>query len=109
MATDTPVNEGSPAYLDVTFLGKDGVSPVIPASISYRIDDVSTGLPIRAETDFTPVDSSIEVTLTSTDNAMVTATKQFEEHEVTVTASYGEDEAEHRSYRYVVQNLRFLV
>lgn len=98
------VNEGSSAYLTVTFKDKAGLAQE-PTAASYRIDDVATGTEIRDDTDLTPADS-IEIALTPADNAIVSPRLPVERHVVTVTGTYGEDDAVRAQYVYEVVNLQ---
>ncbi len=97
------VNERSTAYLTVTFKDKAGAAQQ-PTAASYRIDDVATGTEIRADTSLTP-GTSVEITLTPADNAMVSATRPIEVHALTVTATYGDADAVRGVYLFEVANL----
>ena len=98
------VNERSTAYLTVTFKDKAGAAQQ-PTAASYRIDDVATGAQIRADTPLTP-GTSVEITLTPADNAVVSPRLEVEKHVVTVTGTYGEDDAVRAQYVYEVVNLQ---
>lgn len=98
------VNEGSTAYLTVAFADKTG-APAVPASVNYRIDDITNNRVIRAVTALSPA-ASIEITLTPADNAISGAAA--ETHRVTVTASYGASDALNSQYDYQVVNLQFV-
>lgn len=98
------VNEQSTAYLSVSFRDKAGALAT-PTAISYRIDDVATGQEIRDDTAVTPA-SSVEITLTPNDNAMVSAAREIEVHAVTVDATYGASDAVRARYLYEVANLQ---
>ena len=98
------VNERSTAYLTVTFKDKTGADQQ-PTTASYRIDDVATGAQIRDDTDLTP-GTSVEITLTTADNAVVSPRLEVEKHVVTVTGTYGEDDAVRAQYVYEVVNLQ---
>ena len=98
------VNERSTAYLTVTFKDKAGAAQQ-PTAASYRIDDVATGQEIRDDTAITPAASTVEITLTPADNAMVSATRPIEVHALTVTATYGDADAVRGVYLFEVANL----
>lgn len=98
------VNEASTAYLAVAFYDKAG-SLDTPASVSYRIDDVDSGDPVKGDTPIGAA-SSIEITLSPADNAMVDSTKRFEMRRVTVEATYGVSDKVQDEYLYKVKNLR---
>lgn len=98
------VNERSTAYLAVTFKDKAGAAQQ-PTTASYRIDDVATGAQIRGDTALTP-GTSVEITLTPADNAILSPRLAVEEHVVTVTGTYGENDAVRAQYVYAVLNLQ---
>jgi hypothetical protein len=102
------VTEGTTAYLTVTFYDKNGV-PSSPSSLSYRIDDVTGETPtvVRADTAIGAADS-VEITLTPADNAILAAANAEERRLVTVTATYGADDALQADYEYRVRNLRMV-
>ncbi len=98
------VNQGTTAYLTITFLDKAGVAQA-PSSASYRIDCLTSGLEIKDDTSLTPA-SSVEVTLSATDNAIKLEANASERRLVTVTATYGTADAAVGEYEYHVKNLR---
>jgi hypothetical protein len=100
------VNEKSTGYLTVVF--KDGAgAEAAPSSARYRIDDVETGTELRDWTNLpNPVASSVEVTLTSADNAITNTTGKDETHVVTVEGTYGPEDKVTGEYLYRLVNLR---
>ena len=98
------VNEKSTAYLTVTFRDKAGAAQA-PASAKYRIDDVTTGQPVRGDTDISSPGSTVELTLTVDDNALKNPIVAAEQRRVTVTAEYGSGDAVRSEYIYEVFNL----
>lgn len=100
------VNEGTTAYLTVTFKDKAGVNAA-PASATYRLDCLTTGTAIKPPTAL-PAGASVEVTLTKTDNRIVTAANVRERRRVTVVGTYGADDQVQQEYDYDVLNLRFV-
>ena len=98
------VNEKSTAYLTVTFRDKAGAAQA-PATATYRIDDVATGQPVRSDTDISAPDSTVELTLTVTDNTLKNPIAAAEQRRVTVTAEYGSGDAVRSEYIYEVINL----
>ena len=98
------VNEKSTAYLSVTFRNKAGAAQA-PATARFRIDDVATGQPVRSDTDISAPDSTVELTLTVTDNTLKNPIAAAEQRRVTVTAEYGGDDAVRSEYIYEVVNL----
>lgn len=100
------VNEGTTAYLTVTFKDKAGANAA-PASATYRIDCLTTGAAIKATTPLS-AGASVEITLTKTDNRIVTAANVREQRRVTVVGTYGADDQVQHEYDYDVLNLKFV-
>ncbi len=99
------VNEGSTAYLTVDFKDKDGALEA-PSSISYRIDCLTNGSQVKADTPVTPAESSVEIELTKTDNAIISQSNNSERRLVTVTGTYGVDDGIVQEYEYNVKNMK---
>lgn len=97
------VNEGSTAYLTVTFLDKAGAQAA-PTSISYRIDCLTNAQEVKDDTAVV-AGASVEITLTPADNAIIAAANSQERRLVTVTATYGASDAVKADYEYRVRNL----
>jgi hypothetical protein len=98
------VNEKSTAYLSVTFRDKAGAAQA-PATATYRIDDVTGGENVRAETEIPSPGSTVELTLSVADNTLKNGAAAAEQRRVTVTANYGADDAVRSEYIYEVVNL----
>ena len=98
------VNEESTAYLTVQFKDKDG-NLAAPSSASYRIDCLTNGQEVRGDTALTPA-SSIEITLTDTDYAIIDQTNSVERRLVTIMASYGAGDDINDEYEHDLKNLR---
>jgi len=99
------VNEASTAYLTVTCRDRDSVLAT-PASLSYRVDCVTTGAAVRATTSVTP-GSEVEITLTPADTAIQAQENISELRRVTVIAGYGVSDQVTADYDFLVRNLRF--
>lgn len=84
------VNQNDSFQIPVSFKDETGVA-VVPTSISYQIIDVETGTTVRSATAVTPAASSITLTLTYDDTALVNSGRRSEERVVRVTAVYGTD------------------
>lgn len=97
------VRERSTAYLTVSFRDKDG-NLAAPTAANYRIDCVTTGAAIRGVTALTPA-STIQITLTPADNAIVQTKDVRETRRVTVHAEYGAGDEVNDQYDYDVVNL----
>lgn len=107
MAKDV-VNESSAMSLEARFTTRAQV-PVIPASVRYRIKDVSND---RIVTDWTEITAAslviIEVTADE-NNVYEDASRRrnhFEERVISVQANYDTDSQYADEYRYLVKNLR---
>ena len=98
------VNENSTSWLDVAFLDKDG-DPATPSSVTYRVDCLSSGTVIRADTGITAA-SEVEIVLTPGDNAIVDQDHRVEKRLVTVTATFGAGDQHVSEYVYLVRNLK---
>ena len=97
------VNEGTTAYLSATFSDKTGNADT-PSTITYRIDDVRSGTEIRDATTITAA-STVEISLSPTDNRILNATQSYETRRVTVVASYGASDQVTAEYTYRVTPL----
>lgn len=98
------VTEKSTAYLTISFYDKSGALNV-PNTITYRIDDVASGLQVRADTAIGAVASSVEINLTAADNAILNTTNRNEQRRVTVVATYGVSDQVTDEYLYEVVSL----
>jgi hypothetical protein len=103
MATTDTVNEGSTAYVTATFRDKAGTL-ALPTGVSYRIDCVSNGQEVRDDTSATPA-TAVEITLSPADNAIIDPKRPRELRRVTVTGTYGDNDAVIEQYDYWVRNL----
>ena len=98
------VNEGSTSYLDVTFNDKDG-APDAPTTITAQIDNLTTGVQIRAPTPVTPAAATVQILITATENAIGDQSNEREWRRVTVVGDYGAGEAVRSQHDYYVVNL----
>jgi len=96
------VNERTTAYLQLSFLDRNGL-PEAPSSISYRIDDPDTGEEIRADTALTPA-AEVEITLLPSEQEVLFSSASAKRR-VTVSATYGAADEVHDEFTYVVRNL----
>lgn len=97
------VNEKSTSYVTATFKDKAGAAQT-PSTVTYRIDCLTTGAVILSDTSLTPA-SSIEITITATQNAMQLAGNLRETRRVTVRATYGVGDSINDQYDYDILNL----
>ena len=86
------VNQNDSFQIPVAFRDEAGAA-VVPTSLSYQVIDVETGTTVRGATAVTPAASSITLTLTYDDTALVQSGRRSEERVVRVTAVYGTDAA----------------
>lgn len=100
----TTVNEESTSWLDIVFTDADGVA-ACPTDITYRIDCLTTNTTIATWTAFTPASSIIEIEVTSDQNAIQTATNDYEKRAVTIKATYGTGDQTTEAHEYQVKNL----
>lgn len=97
------VNEGTTAYLTVSFKDKAGAAAA-PSTLTYSLHCLTTGAVLRNNVSLT-AGTSVEITLSATDNAMQSQSNRRETKRVTVKASYGAGEAVNSQYDYQVANL----
>lgn len=97
------ITEQSTGYLTVSFYDKAGALAV-PASATYRIDDVVSGSSVRAATALTPA-STIEITLTKQDNTILNDARRDEQRRVTIISVYSSTDQVTDEYIYGVRNL----
>ena len=98
------INEGSSGFLTVDFADKAG-DPESPTSISYRIDDDVSGDEVLGDTAIAAA-SSIEIPLPPSVNVSI-GTARTQKRLVTVSATYGADDAIQSVFNYSLINLRF--
>jgi hypothetical protein len=98
------INESTTAYLTVSFYDKNGALAV-PESASYTITCITTGTTVKTTTAMSAA-SSVELTLSTTDNALINRNNDLEERAVNVTALYSSGtEKVTDQYRYNVKKL----
>lgn len=97
------VTEGSTAWLAIAFLDRAGQAQA-PATVTYRIDCLTTGQVMRADTAL-PAAVELEIVLSPTDNRIVDPAHATERRRVTVRAENGADDAVNSEFHYDVRNL----
>lgn len=101
------VNENNTAYLTVDFRDKRN-RLAAPTAVTYRIDCLTTGAPVKAWTAIDPA-ASVEIIISAVENAILGANER-EQRRVTVVAAYGsgnEDQATDE-FTYDVRNLQYV-
>lgn len=83
-------NERSVAIINIAFTDENG-DPVVPSSATYQIDDVGSGTAIRAATAISPLDTDVDIALTSEDLVILDETKPYETRRVTFEWVYNTD------------------
>lgn len=100
-------NERSSVTITVTFTDEDGVE-VEPDSATYRLDDEAARVNIQPATAISPLSESIELVITSEQNAIIKPRSKFEIRTVTVEWDYTSDNGPAHGtaeYRYKLLNL----
>lgn len=100
------VKEKSVAYITVTFKDKND-NLAAPNSVYYQVHDKGSGQQLLARTQFMAVASSIELTMTTTINTLVSPRHEEETRVLTVEAAGGGVDV-NDEYEYDVLNLDYL-
>ena len=96
------VNERSTAYLAVSFYDKAGALSA-PTSITYTIRH-ENGTVIRGPVTVA-ASEGVEITLDTNDNAIINTSGKSEIHVVTITGTYGVNDAIVSAFRYQVNRI----
>jgi hypothetical protein len=86
------------------FVASDG-SPLTPASIAYRIDDINSGASIVPSTPVTPVAPSVSITVTAAQNRLLSNMRYLEEHQLTVTVTDSNGNVANVPIRWLVKRI----
>lgn len=97
------INEGTTAYVTVTFRDKNG-TPQAPSSAAWLVIDRATGQTMKAEAAISPAEA-VELTIPASVNELVNQRKRFEVRRVIVRAQYGADDAINAQFDYQVLNI----
>jgi hypothetical protein len=97
------VNENTTAYLTIRFLDAAD-EPAVPASLTYRIDDVFSGRQVTANTSLAAA-SEVTVTLTPDETRIFDEANPLEQRRVTVSATYGAGDAKNAEFLITIRNL----
>lgn len=103
MALDT-TDEGTSAFITVTFYDKDG-APEDPAAATYEVHDEDTGTELVTATALSPALGVVEIDLSGDAVDMHDATKKKETHVVTIKATHAGGEGLNAEFRFRVINL----
>lgn len=99
------IREKSQHVINVTFRDRATAANVTPTNIRYRIDDPASSVAIL---DWTAVsaDDEVAITITPTQNALLSQGHTCETRELVVAADYGLATQFIDSITYTVENLR---
>ncbi len=97
-------NEKSTSWIYVKFYDKDGVNQA-PATVSYRIDCLTTGAEIKDNTAISP-SLELEIQIDPADNEIQDNANKREHRRVTVTASYAGADQINTRFDYLIRNLK---
>lgn len=101
------VNEGQTAYIVLTFKDELGVA-ITPNSFLYNVNDLLSGTSLASGTISSP-GSTYTFTLTPAMNDIVNSKTDFEEHVLTIDATYESTKHVTGDHHWNVANLEFLV
>ena len=104
MTTSLVVNEGSTAYLTVSFYDRTGAA-VSPASVTWEAHDSDSGTELQAATALTPA-TSIVITIPSAVNVIQNTNHKSELRVVTIKATLGDGSKMNEEAEYQVRNLK---
>jgi hypothetical protein len=98
-------SERSTVVITVAFTDDDG-APVTPDSATYRIDDRASRTSILPVTAIGSLASSVDLTITSEQNAIIRSRKEYEIRTITVEFDYnGSTKHGTAQYEYKLVNL----
>ena len=103
MAIKNTINEGSSAFLTITFKDQTGTG-VTPTTAAYRLDNA--GVQVRDWEAFTPASSSHIIEITGAENAILNPELATETMTATVRWTYGTGSTGSEAFEYVIKNLR---
>lgn len=101
------VNEGTTAYLTVSFKDQAG-NPLAPSSATWQVHDMRSGQVMQAETPIAGLGAEVTVTIPPAVNAIVKSANPKEVRRVTIQAVYGSGQAINDQFDYTVINLSFV-
>jgi hypothetical protein len=98
------INERTTSYIEVELLDKGGVL-AYPASIVYSTYCKTNGTPIKTNV-AVPAASVVNITLDSTDSAIINSANATEDKILTVKATYNTNDELNSEYNWTVKNLQ---
>lgn len=107
MSLNIAINEKTSAILNVTLTDRTGaLAP--PVSVTYRIDDLTTGTAVLGPTPIMAPGAVFDISITSDQNAIFNPADQQETRRLTLTAFYAAEDQATSQYDWVVNNLLFV-
>jgi hypothetical protein len=97
-------NERATTFVTVAFTDEDG-TPVTPDTATYRIDDEASRTNIQPSTAIGSLSASVDLEITSEQNAIIRSRKPFEIRTVTIEFDYDSGKHGTAQYKYKLINL----
>jgi hypothetical protein len=79
--TEPTFIQNSACIVSISYFNAQGL-PFVPSAVSYRVDDVDSGLNLVPLTPIPLPSMANAITITGTQNSMINLTRSFEEHKV---------------------------
>jgi parallel beta-helix repeat protein len=102
---ETIVSAGSAVSATVNFRTRSTAAASTPTSIRYRVDCLTTGRQVIADTSVSAA-SSVSITIPGPNNGTIDDGNDFEERQLTVTADYGLSTQVKAAQKWRVRNIR---
>lgn len=97
--------EGTACAVTASFTAAATGAPFTPASIKYRIDDINSGASIVPATPVTPPAASVSIVVTGAQNALLSALRALEEHQLTVEVADSNGNTANAPVRWLVRRI----
>lgn len=101
------VNEKSTYVVKLSFKDENGVA-VTPDSLTYRLDDESSGEEIIEDTVVVPGTTYYNLTISSDSNSILNDDKKFEIKVLSASFTYSTTKVGTAEHKYKVLNLKYL-
>lgn len=98
------INERTGIILVLTFIGDDGAA-IVPSSGRYQISDEQSGTVLTSWTNFTPITSSVTLTIGQENNQILDYENDAEIRVVSVVTQRSSQQCT-AEFKYEVKNLR---
>lgn len=96
-------NEASACFVQASYFDTEG-NPLTPSAVWYRVDDVTSGEPIVPWTVLTPAATNL-ITVSSAQNAMISVTRAFEVHQVTLQVTDSSNDVFFPEVRFEIRRI----